>query len=123
MSGKHTKGPWKVGWWGVCCRNPIHVAAERHPGPPECVYEPQFFEGTGIAGSEPGQMVIDARCDELVIQEADLDLIVSAPDLLDALKQLVNATRRADNPFDMGVSTDAPEMVAAHAVIAKVEGR
>jgi hypothetical protein len=53
----------------------------------------------------------------------DAHLMAAAQELYAALKALTGATLRADNPSDMGVSHDAPEMISARAAIAKAEGR
>lgn len=42
-------------------------------------------------------------------------------ELIDAARALIEATKRADNPSDMGVSGDSDEVRALEAAIAKAE--
>ena len=52
---------------------------------------------------------------------ANAQLIAAAPDLLAALKALVVATGRADNPSDCGVASSDPVVLEAIAIIAKAD--
>jgi hypothetical protein len=55
--------------------------------------------------------------------DAYVRLFAAAPDLLAALKALVDRTERMDNPSDMGVGADEDVMVAARVAIDRAEGR
>ena len=38
-----TPGEWRVGYWSGQCHIPAHVQARSYPGPPECIYDPEFI--------------------------------------------------------------------------------
>lgn len=120
---QHTPGPWRIGYWSGRCRKPEHEG--RHPGPPQCVYEPEFNEGSeqfigGIAGSGVNVMVVDTSYDELVIKMADARLITAAPELLDALKYARSVIQgHAEDHCDGCKQT----LDMLDATIAKAEGR
>jgi hypothetical protein len=134
MQEKHTPLPWRVGHWGGQCLNPDHVKARRHPGPPECVYEPYFSEGDGgIAGPEPNQMVVDTHYDGLVISDADAEFILRAcnahHELIEALKAATGYLLNAKIDLETGttkataIRTIEGGLTVVRAAIARAEGR
>jgi hypothetical protein len=75
MKAKHTPGPWMFGIRGD--KNPIEK--------PFDYYGPGYYDNPVIFGSDGSEV---AGCDEYMIfnTEADVRLIVAAPDLLEALQ-------------------------------------
>lgn len=92
---KATKGPWRAGRWGGQCHIPEHVNAKRHPGPPECKYDPIFYEGGPQITADVNVSVVGTTYDELEIADADVDFIVHArQDVPWLLQQLADASSR-----------------------------
>jgi len=79
MSTQHTPGPWMFGIRGD--KNPIEK--------PFDYCGPGYYDNPSIFGSDGSEV---AGCDEYMIfnTEADVRLIVAAPDLLEALQAIAN---------------------------------
>ena len=117
-----TPGPWFVGYWGGRCR-----LDHRH-GTPACQYdysksETYSSEGTSIAASEVGRVVVRSGYDGAEIDEADARYIAAANpaavlDLLaenERLREALHATRGALVALHNGVrGTAAGEWQELH---------
>lgn len=86
--------------------------------------KPNEHEPTAVLQSANGLLVLQTIGDN---DGANADFVVQCVNeraaLIEALRNLITATERADNPGDMGVSTDDDVMKAARAVLAKAEGK
>ena len=105
---KHTPGPWVfgVGEWDDDARRRKPVAK------PFDYSGPGYYDNPSIFGADGNEIV---GCDEYMVfrNPADIRLLVAAPDLLEALKNLEN---------DDG-SIPAHAWALVQSAIAKAEGR
>lgn len=89
---QHTPGPWRTG-------------------------EPDFY-GTGIIAGEPGAEIVICRVlDNLLLNGSNAHLIAAAPDLLAALKSVMEWTEFHDVWFQRSLEEEI------EAAIAKAEGK
>jgi len=97
--------------------------SEHTPGPWSYFYpagNPDGFRITAVEGVFIGRIAAPA---DMESGRANARLTAAAPELLSALKLLVSAVERDDNPSDEGHYSNSDEMMAARSVIAKAEGR
>lgn len=122
MSSKHTLGPWHV----------EHASS----WPFDIRIEPSVVTMTRVAFSSKQRTLDDVRAavgfpggdpqrirEMVAVQEANANLIGAAPELLDALKDIVKAyrTARVDLGYDDDGESDSIDL--AERIIAKAEGR
>lgn len=110
---KHTPGPW---WLGVSGRP--------EDGPRPLDYTgPGYFDNPAIFGADGTEIV---GCDEYDVlgKPEDRALIVAAPELLEALRNLVAWHEQSDQGSIWGQLAKIGELYAdASAAIAKAEGK
>lgn len=116
-----TPGPWRV-------TESVDTLTDGHPIHYGIVAGKQTekFYGVGKSYIEDELDVVEIDYDRDynmpmggILSKDDAYLIAAVHDLRDALEALVKATEERDNPGDMGVFSDGPEMKAAKAAIAK----
>ena len=101
---KHTPGPWRLGTWSGQCHKESHQGIS-HPGPrgvDPCVYTPYLMGGLYGIAADNGQMVVSIEYDELVVSEADANLIAAAPELLEAAQTALSALESIANEMTVG---------------------
>jgi hypothetical protein len=113
---KHTPGPWFFGveGWDDDARRRKPVAK------PFDYSGPGYYDNPSIFGANGEEIV---GCDEYMVfrNPDDIRLLVAAPELLEALKNIVNLWDHHASAH--GDGTIFPLHVAARAAIAKAEGK
>jgi hypothetical protein len=104
---KHTPGPW----------NRERYDTGRSPS--------RYFPITAIRNGKHCRIAESGGDSDLPSEEIEANgaLIAAAPELLQALKDLVSQVEDQDNIFDEGLSAAHDSMQDARAAIAKAEGR
>jgi hypothetical protein len=117
----YTKGPWEVEKSQASSTGSVHYAVKTMYKPVEHPHSPRFivFMCGGLGDFHPSRAMNDYRSDPNI--EADAHLIAAAPDLFEALKEMVSDSAFAE--LCQGIGEDPKWLKMGRAAIAKAEGQ